>query len=69
MERNIPIVAVSFGSPYFIRQFPRIDSYLCAYYHDVKAQAAAAKALFGEISTPGKLPVSIPGLYSFGHGL
>jgi len=69
MEKNLPVIAISFGSPYFIEQFPGVDGYLCAYHHSLKAQVAAAKALFGEILTSGKLPVSIPDLYPYGHGL
>jgi hypothetical protein len=32
-------------------------------------QVAAARALFGETDITGKLAVTIPGLYPFGHGL
>jgi beta-N-acetylhexosaminidase len=60
---------VSFGSPYFLRHFPGIDCYLCAYRWETPAQRAAVKALFGEIDVTGKLPVSIPDLYPLGHGL
>lgn len=64
-----PVVVVSFGSPYFLRHFPEVSSYLCAYRHASEAQKAAVKAIFGEIDIKGKLPVSIPDLYSIGHGL
>ncbi len=64
-----PIVAVSFGSPYFLRHFSDVDSYLCAYRWDSQAQKAAAKALFGEIDIKGRLSVSLPGLYPLGYGL
>jgi len=64
-----PVVVISFGSPYFLRRFPDVDSYLCAYRWDSEAQKAAAKALFGEIDIKGRLPVSLPGLYPLGHGL
>ncbi|MBN1223895.1 MAG: glycoside hydrolase family 3 C-terminal domain-containing protein [Candidatus Aminicenantes bacterium] len=67
--RPTPVVVVSFGSPYFLRLFPGIDAYLCAYRNAAEAQSAAAKALFGEIDIRGRLAVSIPGLYSRGHGL
>ncbi|MFC2164570.1 glycoside hydrolase family 3 N-terminal domain-containing protein, partial [Acidobacteriota bacterium] len=63
---NKKVVAVSFSSPYFLRHFPDVDSYLCAYRYSSGAQATAVKALFGEIAIQGKLPVSIPGLYPFG---
>lgn len=63
------IIVVSFGSPYFLRHFPEVACYLCAYRSTDKAQIAAAKALFGEIDIKGKLPVTLPDLYPFGHGL
>lgn len=63
------VVVVSFGSPYFLRHFPEVDAYICAYRFADEAQMAAAKALFGEIDIQGKLPVSIPGIYPIGHGL
>jgi len=64
-----PVVVVSFGSPYLISQFPEVTAYLCAYGWGEVSQEAAVKALFGEIDIGGKLPVTIPGLYPFGHGL
>ncbi len=64
-----PVVVVSFGSPYFLRHFPEVDGYLCAYRWPDQAQKAAVKALFGEIDIKGRLPVSLPGLYPLGHGL
>jgi len=63
------VVVVSFGSPYFLRHFPEVDSYLCAYRSTPQAQRAVVKALFGEIDIKGKLPVSFPGLFPLGHGL
>jgi len=64
-----PLIVISFGSPYFLRHIPEIDAYLCAYRYAPEAQVAAAKAIFGEIDIQGRLPVSIPGLYSRGSGL
>ncbi len=66
---DTPVIVISFGSPYFLKHFPEVDSYLCAYRWSPQAQKAAAKALFGEIEIKGKLPVSLPGLYPLGHGL
>jgi len=68
-SRSTPVVVISFGSPYFLRNFPEVDTYLCAYRPSVQAQMAAAKAIFGEIEIKGKLPVSIPDLCPVGHGL
>ena len=66
---SIPVIAISFGSPYFIRHFPEIDSYICAYRWSSEAQITAVKALFGEIDLIGRLPVTIPELYPMGHGI
>jgi len=63
------VVVVSFGSPYFLQNFPEVGGYLCAYRQPAEAQAAAAKALFGEVEVSGKLPVTLPGLFPRGHGL
>jgi beta-N-acetylhexosaminidase len=64
-----PLVVVSYGSPYLIRQFPGVPAYLCAYGHSPLSQRAAMKAVFGELETYGHLPVTIPGMYERGHGL
>ena len=64
---SIPVVVISFGSPYFIRSFPEIDSYICAYRWSSEAQITAVKTLFGEIDIIGRLPVTIPELYPIGH--
>jgi beta-N-acetylhexosaminidase len=62
-------VVISFGSPYFLRHFPEVDAYICAYRAGELAQISAARAIFGEIDVSGRLPVSIPELYPPGHGL
>lgn len=68
-EKKSGVIAVSFGSPYFIRRFPEVDAYLCAYRYYEAAQKAAVRGLLGINGIKGKLPVSIPGLYPLGFGL
>lgn len=63
------MVVISFGSPFFIRNFPEVPVYICAYRNAPQAQTAAVQAIFGEIDVAGKLPVSIPDLFPLGHGL
>jgi beta-N-acetylhexosaminidase len=63
------VVAVSFGSPYFLRHIPGVSAYVCMYRNTPETQAAAAAALAGELDVSGRLPVSIPGLFPAGHGL
>jgi beta-N-acetylhexosaminidase len=69
VNRKLPLVVISFGNPYLLTAIPESPSYLLAYSPFPVSQLAAAKAVFGEIEINGKLPVSLPGLYSRGHGL
>jgi beta-glucosidase-like glycosyl hydrolase/CubicO group peptidase (beta-lactamase class C family) len=64
-----PVIVVSFGSPYLLRQIPDVPVYLCAYGSAESSQRAAIAALFGEYAVGGKLPVTLPGFYPMGHGL
>lgn len=64
-----PLVVVSFGSPYLVTQFPTVPAYLCAYGHSPLSQRAAMRAVYGEIETTGRLPVTIPGLFARGEGM
>jgi beta-N-acetylhexosaminidase len=41
---------------------------LAVYSYQPASTTAAAAALFGEIGTPGRLPVSLR-MFTFGHGL
>ncbi|HEV7522046.1 MAG TPA: glycoside hydrolase family 3 N-terminal domain-containing protein [Candidatus Angelobacter sp.] len=61
-------VVVSFGSPYFLADFPQIENYVCAYSNATTSEVAAVKALFGEIPYHGRLPVTIPGVAQRGAG-
>ena len=62
-------VVVSFGSPYFLADFPQIQNYVCAYSNAFTSEVAAVKALFGEIPFRGRLPVTIPGQAQRGTGM
>lgn len=64
-----PVVAVAFGSPYLLRDFPDLPTYLCAWGSQDVVQVAAAKALFGEATIDGRLPITIPGLAKRGDGI
>ncbi len=68
-EAPAPVVVVSFGSPYLLRQFPEVDAYLCAYGAARSSQRAAIGALFGEFAIRGRLPVTLPGFHEVGHGV
>jgi len=64
-----PLIVLSFGSPYLLRQFPDVPVYVCAYGSAESSQRAAIAALFGEFATTGTLPVTIPGVAPRGAGL
>jgi CubicO group peptidase (beta-lactamase class C family) len=64
-----PLVMVSYGSPYLLRQVPEAQAFVCAYGWAESSQRAAIGALFGEYPVTGKLPVTLPGFCTFGQGL
>src|SRR5262245_45831749 len=63
------LIVVSYGSPYLLRQFPQVPAYVCAYGWAESSQRAAMSAILGEQAVTGKLPVTLPDLYPYGHGL
>jgi beta-N-acetylhexosaminidase len=69
MALGKPVVVVSFGSPYLLRQIPEATAYVCAYGASESSQRAAVQALFGEYAVGGTLPVTLPGLHPLGYGL
>lgn len=54
-----PVVLVSFGSPYLIKQFPESAAYVCCYGATEANQRAAALLLAGRAEFRGKLPVTV----------
>ena len=64
-----PIVGISFGNPYLLQNFPGLRTYIVAYGDMPSLQNAVARALMGEIDIVGKLPISLPGLYTRGTGI
>jgi beta-N-acetylhexosaminidase len=63
------IVGISFGNPYLLQSFPTLRTYMVAYGDMPSLQQAAARALLGQIDVTGKLPISLPGLYTRGTGI
>ena len=61
------IVVAALRLPYDLMAFPKTQTYLCTYGIQEPSMFALAKALFGEIDSQGKLPVSIPELYPVGY--
>jgi beta-N-acetylhexosaminidase len=65
-----PVITLGFGSPYLIERFPQADTWLSAFGISDVAQISMARALFGEITVQGHLPVTIPGVdLKTGYGI
>ena len=64
-----PLALVALGNPYLLRSFPSVTAYLATFSSVAPSEAAAVKALWGEIDMRGRLPVSIPGLAARGDGM
>ena len=69
IERKAPVVGISFGNPYLLSSFPKLQTYLVAYGDMQSLQGAAAQALLGQSEITGRLPISLPGLYPRGTGI
>ncbi|MEV0661868.1 glycoside hydrolase family 3 protein [Actinomadura luteofluorescens] len=70
-----PVAAVATGLPYDIASYPSVRAYLATYGTTARTQRvdltmhrAAARVVFGA-QPGGRLPVTIKGLYPYGHGL
>ncbi len=68
-SRALPVVLVSFGTPYLLSQAPSVSSYLVAWGGMNATQRAAARALLGITPISAHLPVSIPPYLTRGAGL
>ena len=64
-----PTIIVCFGSPYVIARFPEAKTWLAAFGTADVAQRAAARALFGQVATGGRIPVNVPGAVALGAGI
>jgi beta-N-acetylhexosaminidase len=62
-------VVVAVGSPYVALGFPTIGTYLCTFSNAPVSERSAVRALFGEIPTRGRLPVTLPRLAARGDGV
>ncbi len=69
LAARTPVIGISFGNPYLLKDFPGLRTYLVAYGDMPSLQQAVARALMGEIDIVGKLPISLPGLYPRGTGI
>jgi beta-N-acetylhexosaminidase len=60
---------VAMGNPYVVASFPAIQNYMCTFSNETVSELSAVKALFGEITIRGHLPVSIPNVAQRGAGI
>ncbi len=68
-EGKRPFVAVIFGNPYTAMALGKLPAELLTYEFSDAMETAAVRALAGEIAIGGKLPITLPDMYPFGHGL
>lgn len=62
-------VLLDLGNPYVLSALPKAHAVLCSYDHEcLESIDAIVEALFGEIPTRGKLPVTVSPTYPFGWG-
>ncbi len=62
-----PTIVVALRMPYDLRAFPEAPTYLCTYSILEPSMQALAQVLCGDLTSMGRLPVSIPGLYPLGY--
>jgi beta-N-acetylhexosaminidase len=63
------VVLVSFNNPYLQLGLPLTEAHLIAWSPWTLSQRAAARALLGKAPITGQLPITIPGVATFGAGL
>ncbi len=68
-ETGKPMGMISLGSPYILRDFPWVDSYIAAYGNSPATQQAAAELVAGKQPFRGILPVTIAEKYPAGFGI
>ena len=68
-QHGLPVVFASLGNPYVLDVFPKTSALLVTYDDSAMSQRAIARALFGEISVVGKLPVHVSAEYPRGSGI
>ncbi len=68
-DQQKPFVTVIFGNPYTAMALQKLPAQLLTYEFTDAMETAAVRALAGEVAIGGKLPITMPGMYPFGHGL
>jgi beta-N-acetylhexosaminidase len=68
-EGSVPVVFVALGNPYLLSLLPKAAASIATYSTTLPSELSAVKALLGEISASGHLPVTIPEFAKAGDGL
>jgi beta-N-acetylhexosaminidase len=66
---DTPVIVTCFGSPYVIKHFPEAKTWIGVFSSADVAQKAAARAIFGQTTIGGRIPVSVPGAVRVGTGM
>jgi CubicO group peptidase (beta-lactamase class C family) len=69
LDRNKSSILVVMGSPYVLSGFPQAKAYVCSYSDAECSSEATVEILCGIKPALGRLPVTIPGLFTYGTGL
>ncbi len=64
-----PFITTVFGNPYVATFMPDLPAVLLTYDFYDRAEASAVRAMAGEASIGGKLPIALPGMFEEGFGL
>ncbi|MFN7935881.1 MAG: glycoside hydrolase family 3 N-terminal domain-containing protein [Bryobacteraceae bacterium] len=64
-----PTILVTLGNPYLVRAYPQVKAFLATFSTSQPSEAAAVRAVLGEIPLTGHLPITIPGIAKQGGGL
>jgi beta-N-acetylhexosaminidase len=64
-----PCAVIAFGSPYLISSFPSAKTWIGEFSTNDVSQRAAARALFGQTSIGGRIPVTVPDTVKRGDGI
>ena len=62
-------IVLSLGSPYLLKEFPSVNSYICAYGDSDVSITASLKCITGKQKFKGKLPVTVSDMYKTGFGI
>lgn len=64
-----PSVMLSFGNPYLLNALPSVHAYVVGFSEADVVVESAVEILFGEVPSKGKLPISMPGVFTAGQGV